>query len=61
MLLGFAPDAAEVDEFVVIEMEQALMRTFDATQNQRLLVSLDGLIRYHSARQYLATLPVMER
>ena len=61
MLVGFAPEAPEVDEFVLIEMEQALMRTFDATQDQQLLASLDKLIRYHSARQYLATLPIMAR
>ena len=61
MRVGYASGASEADEFILIEMEQALMHAFDATQDQQLLACLKKLIKYHSARHYLATLPVMER
>ena len=61
MLVGCAQGASEVDEFILIEMEQALMRVYNATHKKQLLASLNGLIKYHSARHYTATLPIMER
>ena len=52
---------SRAEEFILVEMERALMRTYDATEDERLFDALQRLLAYHQARGYLGTLAVADR
>ena len=52
---------ARAEEFLLVELERALMRVYASTHDSRLLDRLQLLLAHHEARGYLDTLPVADR
>ena len=52
---------ARAEEFLLVELERALMRVYASTHESCLLNRLQLLLAHHEARGYLDTLPVADR
>ena len=52
---------ARAEEFLLVELERALMRVYASTHDSRLLDRLQLLVAHHKARGYQDTLPVADR
>ena len=52
---------ARAEEFILVELERALMRVYASTHDSCLLNRLQLLLAHHEARGYVDTLPVADR